>query len=603
MDDVEQVNADYRRLQLTTQTGVKPVDLKIRPRAQQQQQQQREQDNKGSVDSSINKAVSVFFGGNIGTSESLVQALTRSAPIFGLDLINIQGLDTVTKNKTLPAAKPPVIIIPSYGGRPPDNAKKFVAWIEQMASQAEKLPPGTKFAVFGVGNSDWTHTFHKVPRMVDDTLAKIGAERIMDAGFANVKRDLVGPWEAWSEQLCMTLSGTTEKNEKANITDRLGLDVRIEKNNLSALPQALGGEHMYTGIVVVNRELADTSVGAAKCHVEVRLPAGTEYKAGDYLVVQARNPDATVSRTMRRFSLSAEDVMSVLSSNKDFIPTHPIAIEHFLRSSVELAQPITLRQLATLATYSPPGSPEHIRLEEMQTAYQALLDARYSILDVLEEVPLLSLPFGVYIDLLLPLNPRLYSIATSPLASPQIVGLTFDLLSSPSLSGHGTFSGVASSHLFTRLLGSPLSCAVRATKLPFRLPASPLTPIIMLAAGSGIAPMRAFCQERAAIFQNGGKLGPAVLYFGCRHPERDLLYREELEAWEAMGVVQVVGCFSRPDGMSDGKKGRWVPDAVWEDRVRVWELWGQGGVMRRVRREGSWRRRSGWKGRRGMGGL
>ncbi|KAL8644049.1 MAG: hypothetical protein Q9210_007447, partial [Variospora velana] len=593
--DVEQVNPDYR-LQLTGQMGVKPVDFKIRvrrrpnrslmlgipgggasqlqdkepaaarqkqPRAQQQQQQQ-EQDNKGSVDSSINKPVSVFFGGNMGTSESLVQALSRSAPIFGLDLINIQDLDTATKNKTLPAANPLVIIIPSYEGRPPDNAKKFVAWIEQMASKGEKLPPGTKFAVFGVGNSDWTHTFHKVPRMVDDTLAKIGAERIMDAGFANVKRDLIGPWEAWSEQLCMTLSGTTEKNEKANITDRLGLDVRIEKNNLNALPQALGGEHMSTGIVVVNRELADTSVGAAKRHVEVRLPAGTEYKAGDYLVVQARNPDTTVSRAMRRFSLSAEDVMSVPSSNKDFIPTHPIAVEHFLRSSVELAQPITSRQLATLATYSPPGSPEHTRLEEMQTAYQALLDARYSILDVLEEVPLLPLPFGVYIDLLLPLTPRLYSIASSPLASPGTVSLTFDLLSSPSLSGHGTFSGVASSHLSTRRLpGSPLSCAVRATKLPFRLPASPLTPIIMLAAGSGIAPMRAFCQERAAILQKGGKLGPAVLYFGCRHPDRDFLYREELEAWEAMGVVQVVGCFSRPDGMGDdGKKGgRWVPDA------------------------------------------
>ncbi|KAI4287880.1 MAG: hypothetical protein L6R35_002854 [Caloplaca aegaea] len=148
--------------------------LREQPRAQQQQQQQqqqqREQDNKGSVDSSINKAVSVFFGGNIGTSESLVQALTRSAPIFGLDLINSQGLDTATKNKTLPAANPLVIIIHSYEGRPPDNAKKFVAWIEQMASRAKSYHQGTKFAVFGVGNSDWTHTFHKVPRMVNDTL-------------------------------------------------------------------------------------------------------------------------------------------------------------------------------------------------------------------------------------------------------------------------------------------------------------------------------------------------------------------------------------------------------------------------------------------------
>ncbi|KAI4126773.1 MAG: hypothetical protein LQ341_006845 [Variospora aurantia] len=174
--------------------GVKPVDFKIRARRRPNRSlmlgipgggasrlQDKEepaaaptrtskQDNKGSVVSSINKAVSVFFGGNMGTSESLVQALTRSAPTFGLDLINIQDLDTATKNKTLPAFNPLVIIIPSSEGRPPNNAKKFVAWIEQMASNGEKLPAGTKFAVFGVGNSDWTQTFHKVPRMVNDTI-------------------------------------------------------------------------------------------------------------------------------------------------------------------------------------------------------------------------------------------------------------------------------------------------------------------------------------------------------------------------------------------------------------------------------------------------
>ncbi|KAI4171528.1 MAG: hypothetical protein LQ348_006921, partial [Seirophora lacunosa] len=409
--DVEQVNPDYR-LQLTGQMGIKPVDFKIRvhrrpdrslmvgipgggapqkqdkepARQKQPQTQQQQQDHE------VRKPVSVFFGGNMGTSESLVQALSRSAPTFGLDLVDVRDLDTATRDKTLPTDKPLVIIIPSYEGRPPDNAKKFVAWIEQVASKGEKLPAGTRFTVFGVGNSDWTHTFHKVPRLVDETLEKIGAERIMDAGFANVKRDLIGPWEAWSEQLCMTLSGTTMKTN----TERIGMDVHIEKNNLNTLPQALGGEQMAAGVVVENRELADTSVGAAKRHVEIRLPAGAEYRSGDYLVVQGRNPDETVSRAMKRFGLSAEDVMRVPASTKDFIPAQPMAIEHFLRSSVELNQPITSRQLGTLATHAPEGSPERTQLETMRTdaEYQSLLDKRYSILDVLEEVPRLTFPFG-----------------------------------------------------------------------------------------------------------------------------------------------------------------------------------------------------------------
>ncbi|KAL8862226.1 MAG: hypothetical protein Q9178_001233 [Gyalolechia marmorata] len=597
--DVEKVDPNYE-MQLTGQMGVKPVNFKIRVRRradrslnvgipggarqehekarQTQQQAQHSHQNGVSATYEVKKPVSVFFGGNMGTSESLVQALERSAPTYGLELIDNQDLDTATKNKTLPTDRPTVIIIPSYEGRPPDNAKKFVSWIEQLASKGERLPPGTKFAVFGVGNSDWTHTFHKVPKLVDQTLEQLGAERIMEAGFANVKRDLVGPWESWSEKLCMTLSGITNPTNP----DRVGVDVRIEKNNLTTLPQALGGEQMAVGVVTANRELADTSVGAAKRHVEVRLPAGSEYKSGDYLIVQGRNPDETVFRVMKRFDLGAEDVMTVQSSKKEFIPSQPMAVEHFLRSGVELAQPITKRQLATLASWAKEASAERTQLEKMHddTEYQQLLDKRYSVIDILEEVPGLPLPFGVYIDLLLPLSPRLYSISSSPIESINkskgcpVVSLTFDLFEEPAKSGHGTFRGVASSYLANRIPGDCIPCLVRPTKVPFRLPPDTKTPVIMLAAGTGIAPMRAFIQERAAIKRAGErKLGPALLFFGCRHPDKDFLYRAELAAWESEGVVEVIPCFSKPDGAN---KGRHVPDALWEHRERVWELFREG---------------------------
>ena len=597
--DVEKVDPNYE-MQLTGQMGVKPVNFKIRVRRradrslnvgipggarqehekarQTQQQAQHSHQNGVSATYEVKKPVSVFFGGNMGTSESLVQALERSAPTYGLELIDNQDLDTATKSKTLPTDRPTVIIIPSYEGRPPDNAKKFVSWIEQLASKGEKLPTGTKFAVFGVGNSDWTHTFHKVPKLVDQTLEQLGAERIMEAGFANVKRDLIGPWESWSEKLCMTLSGITNPTNP----DRVGVDVRIEKNNLTTLPQALGGEQMTVGVVTANRELADTSVGAAKRHVEVRLPAGSEYKSGDYLIVQGRNPDETVFRVMKRFDLGAEDVMTVQSSKKEFIPSQPMAVEHFLRSGVELAQPVTKRQLATLALWAKEASAERTQLEKMHddSEYQQLLDRRYSVIDILEEVPGLPLPFGVYIDLLLPLSPRLYSISSSPIESINrskgcpVVSLTFDLFEEPAKSGHGTFRGVASSYLANRVPGDCIPCLVRPTKVPFRLPPDTKTPVIMIAAGTGIAPMRAFIQERAAIKRAGErKLGPALLFFGCRHPDKDFLYRAELAAWESEGVVEVISCFSKPD---DANKGRHVPDALWEHRERVWELFREG---------------------------
>ena len=595
--DVEKVDPDYD-LQLKGQMGVKPVDFKIKVRrrpgrslmvgipgggAYQQHEEARQNQHQQQNGSSTvhetkkpEKPVSVFFGGNMGTSESLVQSLSKSAPEFGLDLMDIRDLDAAVGN--MPTDRPCVIITPSYEGRPPDNAKKFVAWIEKLASEGDKLPAGTKFAVFGVGNSDWVHTFHRIPRLIDETLAQLGAERIIEAGFANVKRDLVGPWEVWSEKLCMSLSGTTKQERP----DRVGVDVLIRTNNLNTLPQVHGGEQMAVGVVVANRELADNSVGAAKRHVEVRLPEGCEYKSGDYLAVQGRNPDETVFRVMKRFGLSAEDVMSVQSSKKDFLPAQPMAVEHFLRSSVELAAPVTERQLVTLASWAEEASAERTQLEKMHddVRYQQLLDQRYSVIDVLEELPRLRLPFGVYIDLLMPLSPRLYSISSSPLDPKNrskdglIASVTFDVLEAAATSGHGTFRGVASSYLASRTPGDSISCLIRPTKISFRLPAATETPVIMVAAGSGIAPLRAFIQERAAIKRaDGGKLGPAVLFFGCRHPDKDYLYRSELAAWESEGVVEVIPCFSKP---GDGQKGRHVPDALWEHRERVWNMFRDG---------------------------
>ena len=605
--NVELVKPDYE-LQLTGQMGVKPVDLKIRVRRRQgrtltlgipgggsasrqnlavtEQQPQAKVNGTATQHESL-KPVSVLFSGNQGTCESLVESFVVSARRFNLEATDIREMDAAVEH--LPTDKPILIITPSYEGRPADNAKKFVSWVEAWASKGKRLPDGVKFAVFGVGNSDWVHTFHRIPKLVDEKLAQIGAERIMDAGFTNVKRDLVGSWEAWSEQFCVAIAGEGAKQKQ---TDRVGVDVVIENAHLKTPQQALDGEQVILGTVVANHQLADASVGSAKRHLEVRLPRGSEYRSGDYLVVQGQNPDDTVSRVMKRFGLSSDDVMSVPLSKKSFLPTQPTAVEDFLRKNVELAVPITKRQLATLATWASENSIERTRLNMMQeeSIYQGLLDKRYSILDVLEEVPGLSLPFGVYIDLLLPLMPRTYSIASSPLdpqsrrlegadsSSGPIAALTVDIFESPALSGHGTFRGVASSYLARRSIGDRIPCLVRQTKEAFQLPVNTKTPIIMLAAGSGIAPMRAFIQERAAAAKQAkagaAGLGPALFFYGCRHPEKDYLYRAELEMWEKEGLVELIPCFSKPSG---GKKGgRHVPDALWEDRERVWKLFGEG---------------------------
>ena len=248
----------------------------------QKHKEQHERAHQRKGGDGAGKKVSVFFGGETGTCESLAQRVSEYGPDYGIE-IDIHDLDSATES--LPTNHPCVIITSSYEGKAPGNAKKFVSWLEQLASNSSTLP-NIKYAVYGVSNSDWAGTFHRIPRLVDETISKLGGERIVEAGYSNVKEDLIGPWEDWSEKLCHTISGGKGAGSTA------GVDVSIES---SKLPQALGGEEMTTGTVISNQELADSSAGPAKRHMEVRLPEGSVYTSGDYLVVQPHNPEEIVT--------------------------------------------------------------------------------------------------------------------------------------------------------------------------------------------------------------------------------------------------------------------------------------------------------------------
>ncbi|HEX8034117.1 MAG TPA: NADPH--cytochrome reductase, partial [Ktedonobacterales bacterium] len=109
---------------------------------------------------------------------------------------------------------------------------------------------------------------------------------------------------------------------------------------------------------------------------------------------------------------------------------------------------------------------------------------------------------------------------------------------------------------------------------PFRPPAD-TTPIIMIGPGTGLAPFRGFLQERAARQANGEQLGPALLFFGCRHPDQDYLYRDELEAFAAQGVVTLYPAFSRVEGQPK----TYVQDVIQQHADEVWPLLQQGAII------------------------
>ena len=123
-------------------------------------------------------------------------------------------------------------------------------------------------------------------------------------------------------------------------------------------------------------------------------------------------------------------------------------------------------------------------------------------------------------------------------------------------------------------MGSEM-CIRDSSHAAFHLPTKPEdTPVIMLAAGTGIAPFMSFVQERAAQIGAGRKLAPAHLYFGCHHPEKDSLHAEQLDRWEAMGAVTVHRAFSWAPELSGGHKH--VDTLIRADAPLLTGLWDRG---------------------------
>ena len=203
-----------------------------------------------------------------------------------------------------------------------------------------------------------------------------------------------------------------------------------------------------------------------------------------------------------------------------------------------------------------------------------ILAKRKSVLDLLEEHPACELPFAAFLEMLPLMTPRYYSISSSPMADGTRCSITVAVVEGPARSGAGVYHGVCSSHLARQAAGGTVQAFVKETKVGFRLPVDPAAPIVMIGPGTGLAPFRGFLRERAALKAQGRSLGPAMLFFGCRHPEQDFIYADELAEHARAGIVDLHVAFSRHDG-----KKTYVQDLLKDQADRVRALIEQGAIV------------------------
>ena len=585
----EPIDHTHYQLQIKETLTLKPdgLTMKVRPRSRKA----RPVAQSGPISVSVAQAaveaemtpagsgipLLILYGSNLGTAERVAQRIATDAKAHKF-AVSVSALDEYVGQ--LPKVGAVVVVTASYNGLPPDNAVRFCEWLQSGELTGTSFQ-GVKFAVFGCGDHNWTATYQAIPKLVDQKLATGGATRICPRGEGDVADDFDGQFRVWYGAFWRAIAENLGL-APVDVVPRPKPSVRIESVTSGVERPAPSAYDDLPMTVMVNRELQSRDAifpsDRSTRHIELALPSGVTYQTGDHLGILPRNRSALVQRVLNRFRLDgrAQVILRRDESRSTHLPVDvPIRLGELLAAHVELQDAATRDQIATLAELTS-CPPEKARLlaqsgtsDQTEDKYkEEILAKRVTLLDLLEQFPACELSFDEFLCMLPPLRPRYYSISSSPLISDRIASITVAVVSAPARSGRGVYEGVASNYLAEMPIRGTVQGFIRGPGTPFRPPGDARVPMIMVGAGTGLAPFRGFLHDRAALKQRGDEVGPSLLIFGCRSAEHDFIYEQELREFEQHGLVHVITAFSRQPGQAKC----YVQHAITLNGDDVWNL-------------------------------
>lgn len=472
----------------------------------------------------------VLFGSQTGNAEGLAQTLTERAQERGLAVECLDMGDF--PGRRLKNEQQLVVITSTHGeGDPPDNALDLHEFLHSR--KAPKLNH-LKFAVLALGDSSYEH-FCKTGADFDERLAKLGAERLLDRVDCDL--DYEEPAEQWMDRLLATLSDQAPATKPASGTEPVQTSQYNRKNPFRA--------PLLDRVCLNGR-------GSSKAvyHLEFLLEgSGYSYTPGDSLGVYAQNDPTLVSQLLEQTGLDGAQTVTIKDAS--------VSLSEALQHHLELTRltPPTVQQWAALSESKTLAGLIENRHELMEWLYGR------DLLDIWQDYPVPGLQAQTLVDHLRQLPPRLYSIASSQTAVDEEVHVTVAAVRHHQRGRDR--EGVASSWLAERInLDDEVPVFIDTNK-NFRLPQDPHTPIIMIGPGTGVAPFRAFMQEREALAQPGANW----LLFGDRNFRTDFLYQSEWLNWRKRGLLNRLDvAFSR-----DGREKLYVQHRLRENGRELWQ--------------------------------